>query len=265
MTVKIALAQTPGSSSVHENIETARRIAGQAAQAGGDLVVFPEMFMALPQPGQPLGAVAEPIDGPFTTALSELAREHRIAVASGFWEKADQEPDKAINAAVVFDSHGDLLASYRKIHLFNALSVRESDTMIGGRTPPPIFAVGPLRIGLAICYDLRFPELFRYLAGHGADLILVPSAWYSGPMKEEHWLTLLQARAIENTCYVAGADLCGGLFAARSAIFDPYGVAIAGAGEGETLLTASVSTERVREIREKLPTLSHVQSHLFQD
>jgi len=265
MTMKLALVQTAGSVSAPENIETARRFIGQAAQAGGDLVVFPEMFMALPQPGQPLGAVAESIDGPFGAALSELARQHRIGVVSGFWEKAEQEPDKAINAVVVFDSQGDLLASYRKIHLFNALSVRESDTMIGGWTPPPTFAVGALRIGLAICYDLRFPELFRYLAGHGADLILVPSAWYAGPMKEEHWLTLLQARAIENTCYVAGVDLCGGLFAGRSVIFDPYGVAIAAAGEGETLLTATISTERVREIREKLPTLSHVQSHLFQD
>lgn len=265
MTMKLALVQTAGSVSAPENIETARRFIGQAAQAGGDLVVFPEMFMALPQPGQPLGAVAEPIDGPFGTALSALAREHRIGVASGLWEKSDQEPDKAVNAAVVFDDSGELLASYRKVHLFNALSVRESDTMLGGLTPPPIFSVGSLRIGLAICYDLRFPELFRYLAGHGADLILVPSAWYAGPMKEEHWLTLLQARAIENTCYVAGADLCGGSFAARSAIFDPFGVTLADAGEGETLLTASISTKRVREIREKLPTLRHVQSHLFQD
>ena len=265
MTVKLILAQTAGSVSVRENIETARRLVGQAAQAGGDLIVFPEMFMALPQSGQPLGSVAEPIDGPFATALSELARAHRIAVASGFWEKADQEPDKAVNAAVVFDDHGDLLASYRKIHLFNALSVRESDSMIGGRTPPPIFSVGSLQVGLAICYDLRFPELFRYLAGHGADLVIVPSAWYAGPMKEEHWLTLLQARAIENTCYMAGVNLCGTSFAARSAMFDPYGVALATAGEGETLLTGSVSSKRVREIREKLPTLSHVQSHLFQD
>ncbi|MBE0585431.1 MAG: carbon-nitrogen hydrolase family protein [Desulfofustis sp.] len=265
MTVKLALAQTAGSVSVQENIETAHRFIGQVAQSGADLIVFPEMFMALPQQGRPLGTVAETIDGPFAAALRESARENGVAVASGVWEKSDQEPDKAINAVIVFDDHGDLLASYRKIHLFNALSVRESDTMIGGRTPPPIFSLGTLRIGLAICYDLRFPELFRYLAGHGADLVIVPSAWYAGPMKEEHWLTLLQARAIENTCYVAGVNLCGGFFAARSAIFDPFGVPLAGAGEGETLLTASLSSERVREVREKLPTLTHARPQLFHE
>jgi predicted amidohydrolase len=118
-------------------------------------------------------------------------------------------------------------------------------------------------MGLAICYDLRFPELFRDLALRGADAVVVPSAWYAGPLKEEHWLTLLQARAIENTMYVGGANLCGPPFAARSAVFDPFGVMLAGAGEGEALVSAQLNRGRIDEVRTKLPSLTHVRRDLF--
>lgn len=261
--LNIALAQTTVSRLPEENLQKARNCLRKAAAQGADLIVFPEMFMARPQEGVPLTAVAEPLDGPFVSTLAAMAAEHGIALVCGLWESVPSEPGRVANIAVALGPDGALLARYNKIHLFDALSVRESDTMIGGKTIPPLFLLNGMQLGLAICYDLRFPELFRNLALRGADAVIVPTAWYAGPMKEEHWLTLLQARAIENTLYVAGANLCGPPFAARSAIFDPFGVMLAGAGEGETIVSARLESSRLEEVRTKLPSLSHVQRELF--
>jgi predicted amidohydrolase len=259
----IALAQTSVSRQPQENLQTARNCLRQAAVQGADLLIFPEMFMARPQEGVPLTTVAEPLDGPFVSSMSAMAAEHGVAVVCGLWETVPGETRRAANVAITLGPDGTLLARYNKIHLFDALSVRESDLMSGGQKEPPIFSLGGMQLGLAICYDLRFPELFRNLAIRGADAVLLPSAWYAGPMKEEHWLTLLQARAIENTVYVAGANLCGAPFSARSAIFDPFGVMLAGAGEGETIISARLDRSRLEEVRTKLPSLSHVQRDLF--
>jgi predicted amidohydrolase len=235
----------------------------QAAVLGADLIVFPEMFMARPQEGVPLSSVAEPLDGPFASSLAFMAAEHGIAIVCGLWETVPGDAHRAANVAIALGPDGSLLARYNKIHLFDALSVRESDLMSGGLAKPPLFSLNGMHLGLAICYDLRFPELFRDLATRGAEAVLVPSAWYAGPMKEEHWLTLLQARAIENTVYVAGANLCGNPFSARSALFDPFGVMLAGAGEGATLVSARLERSRLEEVRKKLPSLAHVQRELF--
>jgi predicted amidohydrolase len=259
----VALAQTTVSRHPQENLQTARKCLRQAVAQGADLIVFPEMFMARPQEGVPLSAVAEPLDGPFVHTLSAMASEHGIAIVCGIWESVPGESNRAANIAITLGPDGTLLARYNKIHLFDALSIRESDTMTGGNAPPPLFSLNGIQLGLAICYDLRFPELFRNLALRGADAVIVPSAWYAGPMKEEHWLTLLQARAIENTLYVAGANLCGPPFAARSAIFDPFGVMLSGAGEGESVITSQVERSRLEEVRTKLPSLSHVQRTFF--
>ena len=259
----VTLAQTNVSRQPQENLQTARNCLRQAAMQGADLIVFPEMFMARPQEGVPLATVAEPLDGPFASTLATLAAEHGIAIVCGLWETVPGDTRRAANTAVALGPDGALLARYNKVHLFDALSIRESDLMSGGLAKPPLFSINGMQLGLAICYDLRFPELFRDLAIRGADAVLVPSAWYGGPMKEEHWLTLLQARAIENTVYVAGANLCGTPFAARSAIFDPFGVMLAGAGEGAAMVTARFDKSRLEEVRTKLPSLAHVQRDLF--
>jgi predicted amidohydrolase len=135
--------------------------------------------------------------------------------------------------------------------------------MTGGTTAPPLFSLNNVQVGLAICYDLRFPELFRNLALRGADAVVVPSAWYAGPLKEDHWLTLLRARAIENTIYICGANLAGPPFSARSAIYDPFGAPVAGSGEDETLVCGTIQQSRVEEVRAKLPSLTHVREGLF--
>lgn len=261
----VSLAQTSVSRDPDENLQTARRFMQQAAALGADLLVFPEMFMAQPQKGMPLATVAEPLDGPFVRALSALAAEHGIAIVCGIWQKVPGHDRRAANVVVVLGPDGALLTHYNKVHLFDALSVRESEQMLGGDMPPPVFTLKGMQVGLAICYDLRFPELFRHLALQGAEAVIVPSAWYAGVMKEEHWLTLLQARAIENTMYICGANLCGPPFAARTSIFDPFGVMLAGSGEEETLVSAQIEQSRIEDVRLKLPSLTHVRRGLFND
>ena len=260
--MNIALAQIASSPSPEENLQKARDLAEKAAQGGSESLVFPEMFMALPRRDSPLSLVAEAVDGPFVSALSEIAKCAGLYLVAGIWEAIPGQ-DRVYNTAIVLSPEGALAASYRKIHVFDALKVQESKTMKVGNDVPPIVTIGAFRAGLAICYDLRFPELFRALACQGADLILVPSAWYAGPLKEEHWLTLLRARAIENTCYVAGINQCGSPFCGRSAAFDPFGVPLADAGEGEKLLFVQLEAARIDEVRKKLPALEHMRPDIF--
>jgi deaminated glutathione amidase len=262
MPLTIALAQVEGSPVPAENLAIAKRLVAEAAAEKADLIAFPEMFMALPEKGRSLDEVAEPLEGPFMNSLAELANKYGLHIVAGFWEKVPDD-HRVHNAAVILTPEGKILDCYRKVHLFDALSIKESDRMIPGSALPPLFTIKGVRTGLAICYDLRFPELFRNLALRGADLILLPSAWYAGPLKEDHWLTLLKSRAIENTVYIAGANLTRGPFSGRSAIVDPFGVLIAGAGESPGLLIGRIDLERIKEVRAKLPALEHCRSELF--
>uniref|UniRef100_A0A832EET2 Carbon-nitrogen hydrolase family protein n=1 Tax=Desulfacinum infernum TaxID=35837 RepID=A0A832EET2_9BACT len=258
----LALAQVEGSPDPFRNLETARRHAHAAAEEGAAILVFPEMFMALPSPGNPPARLVRDAGGHFVEQLARMAQSFRICIVAGVWEPSP-DPDRVYNTAVVLGPEGETLAAYRKLHLFDALNVRESKTMVAGDRRPPVVSIHGLRVGLAICYDLRFPELFRCLADQGAEAVLVPSAWYQGSMKEEHWLTLLRARAIENTFYVAGCNLIGGAFCGRSTVFDPFGVPVACAVEGEDHVTARISPRRVRSVREKLPSLENRRKDLF--
>ncbi len=259
----IALAQVSVAREKNMNLDTARRCVAKAAGMGAELVIFPEMFMSCPQQGVPLAMAAEALDGEFVTALAALAKQYQLAIMSGVWETVEGDTERAANVVITLDKTGALISRYNKIHLFNALSVRESDQMIGGHTPPDNFELNGIRVGIAICYDLRFPEIFRYHATRGVDLVIVPAAWYSGPLKEDHWLTLLRARAIENTMYVAGCDLCGKAFSGRSVCFDPFGVPLTDAGEGENVVITRVEKQRVTDIREKLPCLEHLRPDLL--
>ncbi len=259
---RIAVAQTEISSVVSDNLMKARFFTRDAAATGADMIVFPEMFMAHPRPGAALAELAEPLDGPFVSSLAELARTHGIAIACGLWETVPGESARAANVLIVLDASGRLVARYNKIHLFDALSVKESEKMTGGNTPPPVMTLNGIKLGLAICYDLRFPELFRDLARRGADGVIIPAAWYSGPLKEDHWLTLLRARAVEIPLHHRQQPVWVD-FAARSAIFDPFGVPLADGGEGEGLISAVLDEKRIAAVRSKLPSLEHARPELF--
>ncbi len=261
--MKITLAQTVVSEYPEDNLVTAVNAVQRASTEGSDLIAFPETFMARPEKGMSAAAIAEPPDGPFISGLAELAEQYNITIVSGVWQTVEGEKKRAANTVIVLDRDGSLQAQYRKIHLFDALNVNESEQMVAGSLPPPLFSCGGIRFGLAICYDLRFPELFRYLVRQGAEAVIVPAAWYGGVLKEEHWLTLLRARAIENTLYLAGVNQCSDPFCGRSNLFDPFGVHLAGAGETAALVSAHIEKKRLKDIREQLPVLSHIRNDLF--
>ena len=258
----LGLAQLSGRGTPKENLELARDFALEAAQKQVTLLAFPEMLMSLPRGSEPLSAVAEPPDGAFVAALAAIAREFRLHLLATFWERVPNE-ERVGNTAILLSPEGATLTTYRKLHLFDALNMQESRAMIAGNRLPEVVSVHGVKIGLAICYDLRFPELFRHLSRQQADLIVIPSAWHAGTLKEDQWLTLLRARAIENTCYAAGVNQAGSPFCARSAAFDPFGVPIADAGEGTKLVCVRIETDRIAEVRSKLPALSHIRRDLF--
>ncbi|MGB5984474.1 MAG: carbon-nitrogen hydrolase family protein [Desulfobacterales bacterium] len=252
----LALAQVEPNPDPAANLEKAASFARRAAARNAHLIVFPEMFMGLPTADRSPAQIASADQGGFISGLGTLAAETGLHIMAGCWE-AGPEAGKVYNTAMTLSPQGETLAAYRKLHLFDALSVKESDTMLPGDALPEVLEINGVRVGVGICYDLRFPEFFRYLAEQGAQAVLLPSAWYQGPMKEAHWLTLLRARAIENTLYVAGCNLVGPAFCGRSAAFDPFGVPLAGAGEVETLIEFAVEPQRVEAVRQKLPALQN--------
>jgi predicted amidohydrolase len=203
-----------------------------------------------------LGPVAQPLDGPYVQGLAALACDVGATVVAGMFEPSD-DPERPYNTLVVVDPGGDLLAHYRKTYLYDSFGYRESDQLTPGDGDPVVVPLGGLRLGLMTCYDLRFPEFGRALVDAGADTLVVPSAWVRGPLKEDHWATLLRARAIENTTYVLAPGQCGSSYIGASMVVDPMGVVIAGAGSDEGVTSAVVQRRVVDEARRRNPSLAN--------
>lgn len=237
-------------------LSTIRNLASEAADAGAQVVIFPEGVMhefGLPEIS--LVDIAEPLDGPFVSGLIETATRLDITLVAGMWESA-ASPGRVRNTAVAVDRDG-IKATYRKAHLFDSFGFRESDVVECGPAEGVTFEVSGMTIGLSTCYDVRFPELYADLAMRGVDAVCVIAGWVAGPGKVDHWETLLRARAIETTSYVIGADLCGPRFAGHSGIWDPFGVQLAKVSDNAGVITASITMERVAEVRQLLPSLQH--------
>ncbi len=233
------------------------RIAGlvsSSAARGARLIVFPEYSSFFVDPmDESLAANAEDLGGAFTEHLRDLAAEHGATIVAGMVERADA--GRIRNTLVAVDASG-ILAAYRKQHLYDAFGQTESEWIEPGELgPAATFAVGGLRFGLMTCYDLRFPEVARTLVDAGADALVVPAEWVRGPLKEQHWTTLLAARAIESTAYVVAADHPTPIGVGHSAVIDPQGVAIAGVGTGEGIAVAELDPGLVARVREANPVL----------
>ncbi|MBO0826796.1 MAG: carbon-nitrogen hydrolase family protein [Streptosporangiales bacterium] len=267
MRTKVAVLQFAAGPDKTENLGSVRRLFDLLQQRDGlagesappDLVVLPEATMReFGPPGDPLAPHAEPLDGPFVQTLAKLARGTETNVVAGIFERADGG-ERVYNTLVVLDRGGELVATYRKVHLYDAFSYLESDRLIPGTEEPPVLddLLPGLHVGLITCYDLRFPEITRSLADRGADVVVVPAAWVSGPLKENHWATLVRARAIENTTYVVACDQCGRTCSGNSMVVDPQGIVVASLGEQEDVLTAELDTARIRDARRTNPSLAN--------
>jgi predicted amidohydrolase len=225
------------------------------AATESDLLVLPEAFARdFGEPGSDLTPYAEPLDGPFATALRALASTHDVAVLAGMFERAE-DGARPFNTLVLAEPGRQ--TCYRKIHLYDSFGYRESDTLTAGPLRPVTAQVDGFRLGLMTCYDLRFPELARSLSTEGVDVIVVPAAWVAGPRKVMQWQTLLRARAIENVCWVVAAAQPGPRYCGHSMVVSPVGEVVAEAGEGEELLSAALDLAAVREAREANPSLAN--------
>jgi predicted amidohydrolase len=259
--MRVALGQLPVSPDPAANLGRVREALTDAAGRGADLMVFPEATQT--RFGSDLRAVAEPLDGPFGAGLAEAARSTGVALVAGVFEPA---PDgRVYNTAVAYDGTGARVAAYRKIHLFDSLGERESDLVAPGSEPVVVDLAG-LRTGVMTCYDVRFPELARALVARGAELIVIPAAWAAGLYKEEHWVTLVRARAIENTAWVAAACQVPDPSApptraptgiGRSLLVDPMGAVRTDLGPFASVGVADLDPALTKHVRSILPALDH--------
>ncbi len=253
--LRLALVQQASSLDAAENRDALTALAGSVEPDTG-LVLLPEASMRdFGAPGSPLGAVAEPLDGPFVERLTGFADETGSTVVAGMFEVSD-DPERPYNTLAVVDRRG-LRASYRKIHLYDSFGYRESDRLLAGPVEPVLVDVDGFRVGLMTCYDLRFPELARELVRRGAELLVVPSAWVAGPGKVDHWRTLATARAIENTAFVAAVGQPGPRYTGHSLVIGPAGELVAELGDGDHVLAASVDHAVLEEARATNPSLAN--------
>jgi len=253
----IAVAQFAPVADPVENLATIRTLTERAVSRGASLVVFPEYSSYFePQLGQGYVDAAQPLDGDFVAGLAALATEFSIHVVAGLVATSD-DPGRFSNTLVAVAPGGAVVATYKKLHLYDAFGSRESDWVVAGDIDTPqTFAWGGFTVGLQTCYDARFPEVTRRLVDAGADVVLLPSEWVRGPLKEHHWRTLLTARAIENTIYVAAADQAPPTGVGNSMVIDPMGVEIATIGESTDVAVAWLSPDRVARVRETNPALA---------
>ncbi|GAA2748832.1 carbon-nitrogen hydrolase family protein [Amnibacterium kyonggiense] len=252
--IRVAVAQFAPGVDTAANLDAVRDLIAKAAGQGADLVVLPEYASFFEhRMGPRFAEHAQPLDGPFTAGVQEAAAAAGVVAVFGLVETASGERFR--NTAVAVSGEG-VVATYRKTHLYDAFGATESRWVEpGALEPPETFLVGDLRVGLQTCYDLRFPEVTRVLADAEVDLVLVPSDWVPGPGKVHHWRTLLTARAIENTAFVAAAGQIPPEGVGTSLIVGPSGETLAELGEDRAVAVADLDPARVREVRAANPAL----------
>lgn len=237
------------------NLEQIQRLVTEAADGGAELAVLPEYaIFTNPVIDKSFVDSAEELDGASVAALCKLSAEQRIAIIAGV-----NEPDGQgrIYNTLVGITDGEVQAVYRKLHLYDAFGTQESKWVNhGDLQEPQLLEVHGLKIGMQTCYDLRFPEVSRMLVDAGADVLALPAEWVPGPLKEFHWTTLLQARAIENTVYVVAADQAAPTGSGHSSIVDPMGISIATIGEEVGIAQAELKQGRIQSARATNPALA---------
>lgn len=252
----VAVAQFRPVADRDTNLAAMRALAISAASVGAGLIVFPEYSSYFtPKMGTGWLAAAESLDGPFVEGLGDLASETGAIIVAGFIEVGTRA-DRFRNTVAAVAPDGRVLSVSRKLHLYDAFGATESDwAEPGAIEPPQLFDAVGLRVGVQTCYDLRFPEVTRRLVDAGAELVLVPSEWVAGPGKVHAWRTLLAARAIENTVYVAAADHVGPVGVGHSMIVGPDGEVLEELTDDIAVAVAAVDTGHVAQVRRENPAL----------
>lgn len=266
---KVAICQMMVVDDKALNLDKAISMIGKAAESGADMVVLPEMFNS-PYDTNKFKEYAESLDtSQSLKTVSNAAKDHDIYLVAGSIPELLKE--NLYNSCFIFNRKGQILDVYRKMHLFDVdipdISFRESETITAGNHVI-VISTGPIRIGVAICYDIRFPELFRLMAIRNADLMVVPGAFnmITGPA---HWETTVRARAIDNQVYVAAASPAPNknlsyVAYGHSIMVDPWGKIIAKAGDDEEIIYATIDTSYIKKVRRELPILKNRRTDIYE-
>ena len=262
---KIALVQFQASTDKSKNLSSILNYIQKAAKQGAELCAFPEFMMfytTSKQSPSKLASLAETINGTFVKTIANAAKKNTIQVVGTFYEKSKKK-NRVYDTSFLVNKSGKIVSKYRKIHLYNALGFKESNKMTPGSkiALPSKTTIG--KLGMLICYDLRFPEMSRTLASAGADILVAPSAWVKGKMKEEHWITINKTRAIENGCYIIAPDQVGNIYCGRSIVVDPFGKILLDMKKRKGIGIVSISLDKVRKTRSTLPLLKNRRTDIY--
>ncbi len=254
--MKVALGQFAVSREWTENLRTTQDLMLQASRQGADLLVLPEGILARDIADPDLvRKAAQSLDGPFVSQVLESSRNTTLTTMMTIHVPFGDD-GKVWNVLIAIRD-GQIIAQYRKLHLYDAFNMQESRNVVPGDEVPPLVKVAGMKVGLMTCYDVRFPELARRLVLDGADVLVLPAAWVKGPLKEAHWNVLVTARALENTCYMVAVGECGERNIGQSVVIDPLGVAVSCAAEAPALIIADLDPERISYARKVLPVLEN--------
>lgn len=264
---KIAVVQMRADTEKEKNLKKILDYITHAAKRDAALCAFPEFMMFYTpsyQSASELASLAEKITGEFVTSISEVARKNSVQVVGTFYEKSPKA-NRVYDTSFLTDRNGRIVSKYRKIHLYDALGFKESAKLYPGSSVARPIKTSVGKIGMMICYDLRFPEMSRMLASSGSEILIAPSAWVQGKMKEEHWITINKTRAIENGCYVVAPDQVGNIYCGRSLIVDPFGKILLDMKKREGIGMADLSLDQVKQVRKKLPLLRNRRTDIYAD
>lgn len=262
---KVGIVQFKASRIKDQNLKQILEYIKKASDQGAKLVAFPEFMMfytSTQQTPSQLAKEAETIKGNFVKTISDAAKKNSIQVVGTFYEKSKKR-NRVFDTAFFIDEKGKLVSSYRKIHLYDALGFRESDKMTSGSIIPKPTKSKIGKLGMLICYDLRFPEVSRRLALAGSEVLIAPSAWVKGESKEDHWLSINKTRAIENGCYVIAPDQVGNIYCGKSIVVDPYGKILVDMKKKQGLTIIDISLTKVRKTRTVLPLLKNRRPEVY--
>ena len=262
--MRVAAVQLCSTDDVAANLKIVRELVGEAAAGGAEFVALPENLAFLRREGLPIPC-AQGLEGEIVTTLRELARQHGVRILGGTFPEAIAGDSRVYNTSVLVGPDAEIEAVYRKIHLFDVKLGAGADFTESASVAPGeevVVAAIPFGgVGLSVCYDLRFPELYREMAARGARLLCVPAA-FTRETGKDHWEVLLRARAIENQCFVVAPAQCGQhsperASYGRSLIVDPWGLVLAQAADRPGVIAADCDLEDLERVRRRLPALSH--------
>jgi len=258
---RIGILQFAASVSKRDNLDKVRGMLS-SSRVDADIIVLPEYSMADITGLRPedVYKISEGLDGGWVESFMELSREYGSHILCTMFEDTGRPPKVYNTALIIKDDR--ILGVYRKIHLYDAYGFRESRYMDPGDRPMDIVDIG-LKTGVAICFDIRFPELFRYYSLKGADMVIIPAGWMRGPMKEEALRTLGSARSHENTIFTVIAVQYSEIYTGRSMVIDPYGNIMYDAGIGEKYVEVEVDPGTILDARSRLPILKLINMDLY--